>query len=56
MVFMEHFDSVSEKVQKCMEAALNDDKMFSDGSPASKLGGAQVFGSLVVVLLQYVKQ
>ncbi|KAI0812709.1 P-loop containing nucleoside triphosphate hydrolase protein [Irpex lacteus] len=52
MVFMEHFDSVSEKVQKCMEAALNDDKMFSDGSPASKIGGAQVFGSLVVVLLQ----
>lgn len=56
MVFMEHFDSVAEKVQKCMEAALNDDKMFSDGSPASKIGGAQVFGSLVVVLLQYVEQ
>ncbi|KAI0088042.1 P-loop containing nucleoside triphosphate hydrolase protein [Irpex rosettiformis] len=52
MAFMEHFDSASEKIQQCMENTITVYKMFSDGSPASKIGGAQVFGSLVTVLLQ----
>ena len=54
MVFMEHFDSVSEKIQHCMEDATTVHRTYGDGSIASKLGGAQVFGTLISVLLQYV--
>lgn len=51
MLLMEHFDSVAEKIQSCMEGCVTVAKSFGEVA-SSKVGGAQVFGSLTVVLLQ----
>ncbi|GJE94480.1 P-loop containing nucleoside triphosphate hydrolase protein [Phanerochaete sordida] len=57
MVFMEHFDAFSERLQTCMETIMTGTKSFKEPSMtfskvSKNVGGAQVFGALAVVLLQ----
>lgn len=56
MILMENFPTFSANVQACMDDAMTA-HAFKDPSslfsPESRtLGGAQVFGSLIAVLLQ----
>ncbi|EKM54252.1 uncharacterized protein PHACADRAFT_174761 [Phanerochaete carnosa HHB-10118-sp] len=55
MVLMEHFSAFSRHLQACMASIMTSAKSFKEPAMAAgtkNVGGAQVFGALVVVLLQ----
>jgi hypothetical protein len=58
MVFMEHFATFARHLQACMENIMTGSRSFKEPGMAfsrgtKNIGGAQVFGALAIVLLQY---
>ena len=58
MVLMEHFDMFYRNLQSSMENVMTSTKTFKEPGMAfsrsvKTVGGAQVFGALAIVLLQY---